>query len=99
MTLKTKILAWILEGAWTGDGIRRKLVAQQIAVKITEVNMTKSWKTTLFGILGAVGAYLITVKDPTWAQNIGGILAAIGTAGMGLAARDNDKSSEDAGVK
>src|SRR6266700_949194 len=46
---------------------------------------SQSWKTTLFGILGGIGA---------------GIVSAIaGHVGLGTSARDNDKSSEDVGAK
>ena len=95
MSLKS----WMIEGAKQKDGIRRRNVAKKVAGKLTEWmegNCMKSWKTTVFGILGAGGAYLMTVNDPAWMQNVGGILAAVGTAGLGMAARDNNVTSEQA---
>lgn len=61
--------------------------------------MKASYKTTLCGLVGAIGTYLATVKDPAWLGLVGQFLCAIGVAGMGVFARDNDKTSEDAGVK
>lgn len=64
----------------------------------------KSWKTTTAGIgtiLAALGAALSAQfdADPLTVANWGAVITAI-TAGVGLIlARDNDKSSEDAGVK
>lgn len=51
--------------------------------------------TTFFGLLSAAGAVLVAVGEP----EIGGILVAIGTGGVGTAARDNNKSSESVGAK
>ena len=56
----------------------------------------KSWKTTLGGLLSAIG---ISLKhEPTLAP-YADIVTAIGVALMGLSARDNNVSSEQAGVK
>lgn len=100
--IKARIILWTLKGAWEGDGIRRKIVVREVVGKMLELmeakKMTSSYKTTIFGIIGAIGAYLITVKDPAWMSTLGGILAAIGTFGVGSMARDNDKSSEDVGA-
>ena len=95
--LKIKTLAWILKGAWEGDGIRRKILVNQIAKEINK--MKSSWKTSIFGILSAIGVALVPLKDPAWLTTVGTILAAIGAAGIGLSARDNGVSSEQAGVK
>ena len=96
MQIKTKILAWILQGAWESPGIRRKIVVDRIA---QEVNKMASWRTTVFGILAAAGTGLLAVKDPAWVATLGQIMAAIGAAGVGLSARDNKVSSEQAGIK
>lgn len=64
----------------------------------------KSWKTSILGlgaILTAIGAALTAVfdADPATTVNIEGTFTAI-MAGVGLLfARDNNVSSEDAGVK
>lgn len=60
--------------------------------------MKSSWKTTVFGIIAAAGTGLLAVKDPSWVATLGQIMAAVGAAGVGLAARDNDKSSEQVGA-
>lgn len=66
--------------------------------------MKKSWKTTTAGIgaiLVAWGSALTAMfdNDPTTTADWGAVFAAV-IAGIGLlAARDNDVSSEQAGVK
>jgi hypothetical protein len=49
----------------------------------------KSWKTTVGGILLAVGTSLGLVEDATL-KTIGVILAAVGGALLGLNAKDKD---------
>lgn len=62
--------------------------------------MWGSWKTSMFGILAAVGTGLVqTQPSGSWLGVIGLVLAMLGTGGVGMAARDNDKSSEDVGAK
>ncbi len=61
-------------------------------------SFTKSWKTTLFGAIGAVGIYVLTL-DFAGAAMIGGILNALSLFLIGASARDNDVSSEEAGAK
>lgn len=58
-----------------------------------------SWKTTLFGAMAAIGTYLATIHDPAWISTVGTILVGLSTALLGFSARDNNVSSEDAGVK
>jgi len=60
--------------------------------------MTKSWKTTLFGILTAVGTYLSTVHDPAYVSTVGTIMVGLSSALLGIFARDNDVTSEEAGA-
>ena len=59
--------------------------------------MKKSWKTTLGGVLASVGA-LLSAGDGIY-KNIGVGLATVGSLLLGIAARDNSVSSEDAGIK
>lgn len=71
-------------------------------------NITVSWKTTTGGILSGVGAVLMASgpEQPVviagiefnW-KLIGGLMVAIGTALIGLSARDNSVSSKDAGAE
>lgn len=59
----------------------------------------KSWKTTVCGLVGAIGTFLSTTSDPTWLPTVGKFLVGISVALMGLAARDNSVTSEQAGAK
>lgn len=101
--MKTKIIEWFLKGMGKANSLRSKVViwfVKRETIKIAkEMKMSKSWKTTLFGCLGAVGVFLMNQKDPAWLSIVGQILGAIGTAGIGMTARDNDKTSEDVGAK
>lgn len=54
--------------------------------------MKHSWKTTVGGVMAAVGAVLIPWGHP-W-DRIGAVLTAAGAALVGLTARDDDVSSE-----
>lgn len=67
----------------------------------------KSWKTTLFGLMagiggGITGAYLVKpdllAHFPAWLPGLGVLLTSIGTTCLGLAARDNNVTSEQAGA-
>lgn len=49
----------------------------------------KNWKTTLFGLLGAIGIALLSSADPTL-HTIGTIMAALGLGGNGMTAKDNN---------
>ncbi len=49
-----------------------------------------NWKTTLFGALAAVGAYLQT--QPGWIGTVGAILVPVATALLGFFAKDATKS-------
>lgn len=57
-----------------------------------------SWKTSLGGILAAVGLSLTAMADPTL-KLIGTIVAALGAFLTGQSARDNKKTSEEVGAK
>lgn len=62
-----------------------------------------SWKTTVFGLMGAIGAAVLgalseKLIDPTtlpsWVRSVAALMSVIGTAGVGVFARDNNKTSE-----
>ena len=59
----------------------------------------KSWRTTLGGILIAVGSYFQTVNDPAWLTVLGTAFVGIGGLLVGGSARDHGVSSEKAGAK
>jgi len=64
----------------------------------------KSWKTTLAGIAAIVAAIALAIahqfdNDPTTIADWSAVITAL-TAGVGLVlARDNDKTSEQAGAR
>ena len=67
----------------------------------------RSWKTTFFGLLAAAGGAILGAYElkpallaafPPWLPGLGWMASAIGTACMGLAARDNSVTSEQAGA-
>jgi hypothetical protein len=66
--------------------------------------MKGSWKTTAVGILTAIGiiatqvSYLLDT-DPETVFNLQAVFAALGVAGIGFFARDNNVNSEAAGAK
>lgn len=99
--IKEKIALWFLSGAQK-DGLRRKILVMVIRRKINqllEANEMKSWKTTIFGLIGAVGGVVATIKEPSWVGLVGQLMVAIGAGGIGISARDNDKTSEDVNAK
>ena len=55
----------------------------------------KSWKTSIGGVLTAIGAVAVQVQEPAWIATIGAGLIAVGSLLMGVSARDNNVSSED----
>jgi hypothetical protein len=63
----------------------------------------KSWKTTIGGIVTALGAALLAISTesnaPHWLKMLGIGFSTFGPGLLGLAARDNNVSSEDAGIK
>ena len=58
----------------------------------------KSWKTTLGGVLLAIGGWASTQSDPWWIYKAGGIINIIGALLLGGAARDNNVTSEQVGA-
>lgn len=100
--IKQKTINWFVKGLietfQTGKlNLRTKLVAYEIHRRINQMQ-NHSWKTTVCGLLGAIGTYLQTVKDPAWLSTLGQILIAVGVGGIGLFGRDDNKSSEQVGA-
>lgn len=62
----------------------------------------KSWKTTIGGILALLGASLQVIPDGApgahYVKPYSAFLAALGAGIIGLAARDHNVSSEQAGA-
>ena len=57
-------------------------------------------KTTWTGLIAGAGLLLQTVPGiPHWLQVVAALAAGFGVQGLGVSARDNDKSSEDVGLK
>jgi hypothetical protein len=59
----------------------------------------KNWRTTIWGLIGAVGIVILSeydpLKDPRWLKYVAVIMNAVGAAGVGLFAKDtNDKSDK-----
>lgn len=64
----------------------------------------KSWRTTVLGIVGAIGILCTQVgnvldADPATVLDWSTIFSALGVFGIGFFARDNKVSSEAAGAK
>jgi hypothetical protein len=62
-----------------------------------------SWKTSIFGLMTAIGAALVAAfatgvidaaEFPKWVKQLAVLMSIIGPAGMGWAARDNKVTSE-----
>lgn len=64
----------------------------------------KSWRTTILGVLTFLGVLGFQLKslwddDPTTVVDWNAVIAAAGVMFVGFTARDNQVSSEEAGVK
>lgn len=59
----------------------------------------KSWKTFVSGLVGSLGAYFITCPEPSWLPTVGKFMVGACPFLLGLFARDNDKTSEQVGIK
>lgn len=58
-----------------------------------------SWRTSIGAIMSAVGGVLVQVNEPSWCKTLGQILIAAGPTIIGLNARDNMVSTEQAKAK
>ena len=56
--------------------------------------MKKSYKTTLWGLAGAIATYLMGLDDPAWLATLGKALMALSVFFLGKNARDRDVTSE-----
>ncbi len=67
--------------------------------------MKTSWKTTIGGLLSAIGTSIIgagaaiDVVAPAWLLWAGYLMASIGPVLLGASARDANRSSQDHGVR
>ena len=78
------------------DKLRILLSLQKLA---EEIKMKKaSWKTTLGGILAASGPIVKNMLPEEW-HWVGDALMTIGALVLGLSARDNTVTSQEAGAK
>lgn len=59
----------------------------------------KSWRTTLGGLLASAGQFIPWHALPEAWHWVGPALTGLGTLLLGLAARDNVVTSEEAGAK
>jgi len=100
--MKEKIILWFVQGALKG-GLRTRLIlllAGNLTKKVVaEMKLSGSWQTTVAGLIAAIGTYLVNVDEPSWLKIAGQFLQVIGTAWLGMAARDHKVTSEDAGAK
>lgn len=58
-----------------------------------------NWKTTLGGVLAAIGQFLETIHEPSWVGLLGRILSAVGMFLIGAMARDYNVTSEQSGAR
>lgn len=64
----------------------------------------KNWRTTIVGILTGLMVMIPQIinlldNDPATVFSLAIMMAGLGTMGVGVAAKDGDKSSEDLGLK
>lgn len=85
-------LSWV-------DKLIARYIAGRIFKQIKNYISMKSWKTTLGGAISALGTYLATVDDPAWLSLVGQIFVGLGVLIIGMNARDNTVTSEEAGAK
>lgn len=50
--------------------------------------LTANLRTSILGLVGALGAVLVAVGSPPWAVSLGHVLVALGSAGVGILAAD-----------
>lgn len=56
----------------------------------TKENSMKNWKTTVCGLVGAIGAWAATQVDPSWLPTVGKILVSLSIAALGFFAKDSN---------
>lgn len=56
--------------------------------------LTTNLRTSILGLVGALGAVLVAVGSPPWLAGLGHALVAVGTAGVGLLAADAPMASK-----
>lgn len=76
----------------------------ELLIKQIPLIMGKSWKTTVLAIASAVAIIATQIvhlfdADVATTFSLEAIIGALGLLGVGVAARDNDVTSEDAGAK
>jgi len=76
-----------------------KITKIRLAITLVKAYKTmkkKSWKTTLGGVMIALGTPLSQVEGPDWVSIVGIALVSIGGLVMGASARDEHVTSEQA---
>ena len=57
--------------------------------------LTTNLRTSILGLVGAIGAVLVAVGSPPWLVGLGHALIALGSAGVGLFAADAKPTAKE----